>query len=43
LIDDDLHIDPARDRVGERITDLRITEVADSQPDFGSSRVDRLL
>ena len=35
------HVDPARDRGGERIADLRVTEVADPQPDFGSRRVDR--
>jgi hypothetical protein len=37
LIGDHLHVDPASDRGGERIADLRVAEVADAQPDFGSS------
>ena len=41
-INDDLHVDPARDRGGERITDLRVAEVTDPQPNFGSRRIDRL-
>ena len=40
VIGDDPHVDPG-DRGGERITNLRVTEVANPQPDLGLRRIDR--